>query len=341
MHKLLSTGPRPSRARRLRRRSLPALVLLASACATIEPLPPDPYATEEPDVVRAAPAAARPVGEEIVVCGQRFAIGAPVVLWTDPGGYDAYGGGEAAITAGAEARWLRPGRRAQPGRGAPAVPRDCADPARLARAVDQFVLHYDVCGLSRTCFRVLQGRDLSVHFLLDIDGTLYQTMDLRDTAWHATKANDRSIGVEIAHIGARAPGDTSALEEWYGRDGAGLFVDVPARHGDGGVRTPGFRGRPARAELFEGRVNGSRLVQYDFTEEQYASLTALARGLTRVLPAIAPRVPRDGRGGVPQDVLSDAAFESFSGVLGHHHVQRNKTDPGPAFDWERLSRGLR
>ncbi len=37
--------------------------------------------------------AARPLprqGTEIIVCGQPFDIGTPVVLWTDPGGYDAY-----------------------------------------------------------------------------------------------------------------------------------------------------------------------------------------------------------------------------------------------------------
>ena len=30
------------------------------------------------------------IGDEIVVCGQLFHTGTPVVLWTDPGGYDAY-----------------------------------------------------------------------------------------------------------------------------------------------------------------------------------------------------------------------------------------------------------
>src|SRR5687768_4513353 len=30
------------------------------------------------------------VGDEIIVCGQLFHTGAPVVLWLDPGRYDAY-----------------------------------------------------------------------------------------------------------------------------------------------------------------------------------------------------------------------------------------------------------
>jgi N-acetyl-anhydromuramyl-L-alanine amidase AmpD len=39
---------------------------------------------------------------------------------------------------------------------------------------------------------------------------------------------------------------------------------------------------------------------------------------------------------VADSVLSDDEFGSFAGVLGHYHVQDNKVDPGPAFDWERV-----
>src|SRR3569832_719541 len=36
------------------------------------------------------PGAAAPAqsGDEIIVCGERFHTGTPMVLWTDPGGYD-------------------------------------------------------------------------------------------------------------------------------------------------------------------------------------------------------------------------------------------------------------
>jgi len=333
----MQTAPNP----RPRQQRIPVALFagLVCACATIEPMPSDPYQIQEsaalPVAARGAPGAPREVGHEIVICGRRFGIGAPVVLWTDPGGYDAYQG------ASTGERSYRPGRRAQPELGRGAVDPSSDDVGQLARAVDQFVLHYDVCGLSRTCFEVLHERDLSVHFLLDIDGTLYQTMDLRDTAWHATKANARSIGVEIAQIGARMPAEVGELDPWYVRDGGGVTIEVPARLGDGGVRTQGFRGRPASPELIEGRINGTRLLQYDFTPQQYETLAALAATLTRVLPQIRPRVPRDARGEVVDGVLSKAAFQSFSGILGHYHVQANKTDPGPAFDWDGLLRRIR
>jgi N-acetyl-anhydromuramyl-L-alanine amidase AmpD len=39
--------------------------------------------------------------------------------------------------------------------------------------------------------------------MLDLDGTIYQTLDLKERASHATIANSRSIGIEIANMGCR------------------------------------------------------------------------------------------------------------------------------------------
>ena len=99
-------------------------------------------------------------------------------------------------------------------------------------------------------------------------------------------------------------------------------------------------GRPARPERISGSINGREVTQYDFTDEQYESLAALIATLSRALPRIEHEVPRDAGGAVRTDVLSDAEWLAFSGILGHCHVQQNKEDPGPAFDWERLLRAL-
>jgi N-acetyl-anhydromuramyl-L-alanine amidase AmpD len=73
----------------------------------------------------------------------------------------------------------------------------------LQREVDQFVIHFDVAGTSRQCFKTLHDlRGLSVQFMLDLDGTIYQTLDLKERAWHATTSNNRSVGIEIANMGA-------------------------------------------------------------------------------------------------------------------------------------------
>jgi N-acetyl-anhydromuramyl-L-alanine amidase AmpD len=203
--------------------------------------------------------------------------------------------------------------------------------------VDQLVIHYDACGLARTCFRVLHDeRGLSVHFLLDLDGTLYQTLDLEEQAWHARQANARSIGVEVAHIGAFAPGDRARSDLWYSRDERGPRIRIPEAEGDGGLRTSGFVGRPARPEPIQGPVQGANYEQYDFTPEQYGALARLAAALGRIFPRLALEVPRDPSGAPRTDALAAEELDSHRGLLGHCHVAAEKIDPGPAFDWERL-----
>ena len=44
-------------------------------------------------------------------------------------------------------------------------------------------------------------------------------------------------------------------------------------------------------------------------------------------------VPRPG---TTDTKLPGRALEKFHGILGHYHIQENKTDPGPALDWNRL-----
>jgi len=272
---------------------------------------------------------------EIVICGERFAVEAPVVLWFEEGGYSAYRTAPHFSEEGPRGLRYRSGR--SPSSVGPGMTGDRSswEVEDLAATVDLFVLHYDVCGTAERCFQVLQDiRMLSVHFLLDIDGTLYQTLDLADQAWHARQANPRSVGVEIAQIGAWPPDDSAILDEWYVADDGGKRIELPARLGDGGLRTPGFVGRPVRSERIRGRINGTTLEQHDFTPEQYASLEALAATLARALPRIAVVAPRDEAGAILPRVLEDAEFEAFSGILGHWHVTASKTDPGPAFDWE-------
>jgi len=244
------------------------------------------------------------VGDEIVVAGQRFKTGTPVVLWTDPGSYDAYL---------RDYHFSKPlGRKGAPKADEPRLTlgRATRDPAevlvhaysndltRLKSVVDQFVLHYDACGYSARCFRVLHDlRGLSVHFMLDIDGTIYQTMDVVDQAWHAAKANPRSIGIEIANIGARPPASVEEIDRWYRRDAEGLRIQLPEEAGRAGVRKGEFVGRPARIGRQRGLVQGMPFEMYDFTPEQYDALVKLTATLCQVFPQIEPDAPRDAGSG--------------------------------------------
>ncbi|QOJ01401.1 MAG: N-acetylmuramoyl-L-alanine amidase [Phycisphaeraceae bacterium] len=300
-------------------------------------------------------------GDEIVVAGRFFRTGAPVVLWTDPGGYDAYRVERRFVPIEASSWEETVKVWTDPASGAVATPNRYSMRRRglsaeeieavrgggwtlemLQRTVDQFVLHYDVCGTSRVCFRVLHDmRGLSVHFLLDIDGTIYQTLDVKERGRHATVSNDRSVGIEIAHIGAYPPGKDQILERWYARDEQGWQVTLPSHLGGGGVRTPGFIGRPARDGPVEGAIHGQTLVMHDFTPEQYDSLIKLTAALCTIFPEMACDYPRDAGGALVTTNLSEEALAGYRGLLGHYHVQRDKIDPGPAMDWDRVVRGAR
>ncbi len=277
-----------------------------------------------------------PAGHEIVVGGERVPVDAPVVLWTMDPFYDAHAERPRFAQEGLVGKRYQPGRAARSTELAAAVERDGWTPANLREQIDLFVLHYDACGTSRACFRVLQDeRQLSVHFLLDLDGTIYQTLDLREQAWHARAANPRSIGIEIAHVGAFPPEERDKLARWYEWTEEGVRLLLPPAVGDGGLRTS-FGGRPARQGFVRGPIHGATFVQPDFTSEQYRSLAALAAALARVFPHIALAAPRHADGTVRTDALSDEEEAAFHGILGHYHLQADKRDPGPAFDWERF-----
>ena len=317
------------------------LVLLAAGCATT----PRPGA----HVPRH--------GDEIVAAGHFFRTGTPVVLWMDPGGYDAYRVERRFAplekadwrTSQEEVRHLNTPNRYN-------IRRDGLTPEQLERVrgggwdlpllqevVDQFVLHYDVAGTSRHCFDILHDRrGLSVHFLLDLDGTIYQTLDLKERAWHATTSNSRSVGIEIANLGAYGENERNPFDQWYARDETGqVRITIPERFGDGGIRTPGFVGRPARDEPVVGVVQGRELTQYDLTNEQYEALIRLTAALCEIFPKMTCDYPRDDEGNLITRKLPDERLREYGGLIGHYHIQTNKVDPGPAFDWDRVVDGAR
>jgi N-acetyl-anhydromuramyl-L-alanine amidase AmpD len=299
------------------------LLLVAAACAASCGGNAPPRAKKPPPFVP---------GTEIVVCGERVDIGTPVVLWTDPIGFDAYSQRCRSIDQAlpvqpdGEPSVLRYGARS----------RRAATPRELAEHVRLFVVHYDAVGSSERCFRALHdNRGLSVHFMLDLDGTVYQTLDLRERAFHAKDVNDESVGVEIANVGAMST--PKLLEAWYGRDDSGRVRNLfPPDKRLGEQRRADVVPRPARQELVGGTIQAARLVQWDFTEEQYDALARLIVGVNRALPRVRLEVPRDRKGAVPTRMLDPAVVARFEGVLGHYHLDEKKYDPGPAFDWERV-----
>jgi N-acetylmuramoyl-L-alanine amidase len=60
-----------------------------------------------------------------------------------------------------------------------------------------------------------------------------------------------------------------------------------------------------------------------------------------VLPEIEPDYPRDAEGNLINNVLSKDELDAYSGLIGHYHITKVKVDPGPAFDWDRVTDGAR
>lgn len=293
-------------------------------------------------------------GDEIVVAGQFFHTGTRVVLWMDPKGYDAYRV-ERRFCPRNQSDWessqqderhLHSPNRYDTRSGA--LTDEEAERVRgggwdlptLQKVVDQFVLHYDACGTSRTCFKVLHdSRGLSVHFMLDLDGTIYQTLDLKERAWHATTSNTRSVGIEIANRGAEETGDPDLLKDWYHQDSNGTTIIIPGTNNT--QYTVDFVGHPARPNMIIGDLQGKHLRQYDFTPQQYAALQKLTATLCTVFPKIKCDYPRDAAGNLVTNKLADDVLANYHGILGHFHIQTNKVDPGPAFQWDKVINGAR
>jgi hypothetical protein len=294
-------------------------------------------------------------GDEIVICGELYHTTVPVVLWTDPGGYDAYRLErrfvplDQANTPPAQKKGQPRGNRFSLRRkGLTDVELERVrgggwDLPLLQRVLDQFVIHFDARGTSRRCFEVLHDlRGLSVHFMLDLDGTIYQTLDLKEGAWHATVANGRSIGVEIANIGAYPLDNSKPLETWYRPDGEGrIKIEIPDPPQKSGIRDLAAVLRPALNESIVGVIQGQNLRQFDFTDRQYESLIRLTATLCTLFPKIRCDYPRDAAGKLVRAKLPDADLAAYQGILGHYHVQTNKVDPGPAFQWDRIIGGAR
>lgn len=204
-----------------------------------------------------------PVGEFLIVAGERVPVAFPVVTWNEPGGMSFYGKGG----------WAK--RRDPSGKG-----------------VDLFVLHWDGCTSARQCFHVLVERGLSVHLMLDGDGTVYQALDLAEAnAWHGGAVNERSVGIEIQNP------VHSHRNVWQ----------KPARQI---VLDPGVHGGPAYEHL-------------DFYDVQKRRVLELAEVLCQRF-GIPRSLPLKGDGEVGRG-LSAA---DFRGVCGHYHVSKSKPDPG-------------
>lgn len=167
------------------------------------------------------------------------------------------------------------------------------------RKINMFVNHWDVCLDSTTCVKVLNKRNISVHFCIDNDGTIYQLLDMNHAAWHASsrKVNHRAIGIEIAN--AYYP----KYQSWYKRKG--------------------FGERP----MVEGaQVHGKTLKPFmDFYPVQIQALKALWKAIHEGV-GIPLECPLDNNGNTSTTTDKKVQSGTFKGFISHYHVTKKKID---------------
>ena len=203
-----------------------------------------------------------PIVDYIIIDGKKERVPFPVVIWDEPGGMSFYG----------QKGW-----------------RKRLDPS--GKKIDLFVLHWDVCTSTHQCFHVLITRGLSVHFMLDGDGTVYQALDLAEArAWHAGNFNERSIGVEIQN---------PVLPKYNHTQ------------------------NPSRTVITEQHVHcGGTWQHLDFHDIQKKRVAQVAEVMCDLfkIPRVLPM-----RGGSVSRYL---APKRYRGVCGHFHLSKKKRDPG-------------
>ena len=170
------------------------------------------------------------------------------------------------------------------------------------REPTMFVNHWDVCLSSESCAKVLNKRGISVHFLIDNDGTIYQMLDTQHKAWHAGIAkyeggNTKGIGVEISNA------YYTKYQDWYEKNGFGK--------------------RPiATGKTCHGREMDDFL---DFYPVQLEALTALWASIHSGL-GISLECPRDSSGRPSDTVDRDCERGRFNGFVNHYNFTKNKID---------------
>lgn len=170
---------------------------------------------------------------------------------------------------------------------------------RPKRSIRLFVNHWDACLSSTSCQRVLDKRGASVHFLIDNDGTIYQTLDMQHAAWHAgsERVNRASVGVEISNA------YYTKYQSWYEKNG--------------------FGSRPLVTDAW---VHGNKLEEFtDFYPVQIRALKALWKAIHKAAD-IPYEVPENQFGTTSTKYEQDVKYGSFSGFISHYHVSKNKID---------------
>jgi N-acetyl-anhydromuramyl-L-alanine amidase AmpD len=262
-----------------------------------------------------------PDGKSIIIAGEYYPLGGKVkvVTFNDQGSYPDVLSfhapeiqAECTATAGQPCfgpRYLKPGQPA-------------TNMEMLIETVNQIVFHIDGCHDAAMCYRVLKGRGLSTHFIIDWDGTIYQCLDVLECGYHAGAANNKAIGIDLNNL----------MKNLVKEPGAEMYPPGHPRIDE--MNKKEYKRPKSDVQT----IAYSKVQAYGYNEPQYEAIIELLRVLIERLPNIKKEYPVGLDGEVIRTPLEDAA--SHAGFMAHWHWEAQRWDPGPGFDWARVYHSL-
>jgi N-acetyl-anhydromuramyl-L-alanine amidase AmpD len=239
-----------------------------------------------------------------------FDIGVRVVKWSEAGGFSHYAENtvktvELNRRTGKDIKKVISGRR-------------YSDRQYGFASIRQMMIHHtggDGQGAGRV-FNTLHNRKLSVHFVIDDDGTAWQFLDSSLKAWHGGGHNDISVGFECCLFPLVKKDPDYYSERRNKRTG-----NLPHK-------------------IVEDRIHGQKMEVFAFTDPQVDTLARLCAGHWIAMRALSgkpifdcpPMFPRGGeRMIIPRTVVKNP--KKHIGLIGHLQCTKRKIDPA-GFPWE-------
>lgn len=174
----------------------------------------------------------------------------------------------------------------------------------------QIVLHHTVSSTFSSTFNWWQqdGIHVATAYIIDKDGTIYETFDPNYWSYHLGKGtttldNKGAIGIEIINEGQLYKRDNGNYYWWINND----YPEGKALY---------------KSDVFDNKVEW-RGYRYwaDYTYEQYSSVVSLILHLT-------------SKFNIERDIITSFEYNkkllNHNGIISHHNVRQDKTDVSPS-----------
>ncbi|MDI9863330.1 N-acetylmuramoyl-L-alanine amidase [Flectobacillus sp. DC10W] len=187
----------------------------------------------------------------------------------------------------------------------------------------KIVLHYTM-GFLKGDIATLTGADhVSVPFVVARNGTIYNLFPSKYWSYHLgpgasggnTQMSKESIGIEISNIGPLVLNGNNLTSVYSNSD---IYCSLNEK------------------QFYVAQNPSVKKYGYyaSFTNAQYISVIKLVKFL--IAKYNIPEVVVND----PAGLMNDNDFATFSGIVTHTNCRKDKTDIGPAFDWQRFEDGL-